>query len=914
LSAGDAGDIRIQANHIQLRTQGNINSAAINTGQGGDITLDANTLEMNNGAIIAGSVGQGDSGQIHIRTMQSRLDSLSLISTSAIQGSSGDITFEASENLTLSDHSGLLTQASGNTLQTGDAGNIFISTPNLTLLQGSVLETSAANTGGGDIQLKVPNILRLSNSRIGAMAAGMSSDDSGGNVEIDSPRLLLMDSSTIRAGAVAGQGGDIRIAAGQFVATVDSVLDASSQLSVDGNISISADAVQLAEDLQALPTGYLSERTTVVQACKGLSGDAIGNLTTNLMPSNVPTNIGLRQHGDNLLLTQGNQQFIQAQLEQALTHYQAAQQSNNPLVQAKAQLNIVLVKQNLEQFADVEQALTSARRQLETLPLDDDVVLEWLALAETGLQFGIIEKLPFGLKQSNNEQLQVLTALLFARQLAAKNQPNKALALARHTLFRAQTMSAPEFTYRAHQLLGQLLATQAQQDAALAQYRHAQRLLGELRPIFLKRYPDAYTFRQYIAVSYFELADTLLKRAANVEGNSLKQALLKESRNVIEAFKASELENYFRDECVVALEQNMAQLDRVIAPGTAVLYPIVLPDRVELLVSLAGDIHRFSITGAREDLYSQVSRFLSTFNRRDAYRLYQWLLAPAENLLQKAQINTLVIASHGPLLSLPFAALYDGESYLIERYALAMSPGLTLTNTAPLDRKNIKILLGGVTTFPKQVVADSNALRSGFSPLPKVGRELDAIHQLFGGKVLRDQEFAIENIQTSLTDEAYQIVHFATHGEFHAQPEQSYVLAYDEKMTLPQLETWIQHRRFRQQPLELLTLSACHTARGDDMRAVLGLAGLTIQAGAKSALAGLWAVDDAATAELMPRFYQFLQNPSPAQTGLQDQNWEVRKEALWLYTKLVEVNPELAEQVLATTQTGLLPHILILVL
>jgi CHAT domain-containing protein len=59
----------------------------------------------------------------------------------------------------------------------------------------------------------------------------------------------------------------------------------------------------------------------------------------------------------------------------------------------------------------------------------------------------------------------------------------------------------------------------------------------------------------------------------------------------------------------------------------------------------------------------------------------------------------------------------------------------------------------------------------------------------------------------------------------------------------------------RATPLDLLVLSACQTAAGDD-RAALGLAGVAIQAGAKSALASLWSISDNATATLMTRFYE----------------------------------------------------------
>ena len=66
--------------------------------------------------------------------------------------------------------------------------------------------------------------------------------------------------------------------------------------------------------------------------------------------------------------------------------------------------------------------------------------------------------------------------------------------------------------------------------------------------------------------------------------------------------------------------------------------------------------------------------------------------------------------------------------------------------------------------------------------------------------------------------------------------------------------------QFRKEPLDLLTLSACETAAGDDL-AALGLAGVAVKAGARSALATLWHINDAATSILIEEFYRQIQNP-----------------------------------------------------
>ncbi|WP_255353125.1 CHAT domain-containing protein [Planktothricoides raciborskii] len=58
--------------------------------------------------------------------------------------------------------------------------------------------------------------------------------------------------------------------------------------------------------------------------------------------------------------------------------------------------------------------------------------------------------------------------------------------------------------------------------------------------------------------------------------------------------------------------------------------------------------------------------------------MYDWLIQPAEADLNRNQTQNLVFVLDVFLRSLPMAALYDGQQYLIEKYSLALSPGLKL--------------------------------------------------------------------------------------------------------------------------------------------------------------------------------------------------------------------------------------------
>jgi CHAT domain-containing protein len=110
------------------------------------------------------------------------------------------------------------------------------------------------------------------------------------------------------------------------------------------------------------------------------------------------------------------------------------------------------------------------------------------------------------------------------------------------------------------------------------------------------------------------------------------------------------------------------------------------------------------------------------------------------------------------------------------------------------------------------------------------------------------------------------MVHIASHGEFAGDVDQTFLLAFDGRLTIDRLDETIGLLRFRKDPLDLLTLSACETAAGDD-RAALGLAGIAVRAGARSALATLWHVNDEASSSLVAEFYRRLRDPSVSRSA-----------------------------------------------
>ncbi|MEB3336634.1 MAG: CHAT domain-containing protein, partial [Leptolyngbyaceae bacterium] len=228
--------------------------------------------------------------------------------------------------------------------------------------------------------------------------------------------------------------------------------------------------------------------------------------------------------------------------------------------------------------------------------------------------------------------------------------------------------------------------------------------------------------------------------------------------------------------------------------------------------------------------------------RVPAQQLYQLLVAPMESEFQTLGINNLVFITDAGLRSLPFAALHDGQQFLVEKYSVGMMPSFSLTDTRFVSVKNLPVLAMGASTFQEQ------------APLPAVPEELSIINQLWPGKSLLNEGFTLSNLKGQRQQQPYPIIHLATHGEFNAGAlSNSYIQLWDTKLRLNQ----IRELGWSNPPVELLVLSACRTALGNE-EAELGFAGLAVQSGVKSALASLWYVSDAGTLGLMNEFYQQL--------------------------------------------------------
>jgi CHAT domain-containing protein len=433
----------------------------------------------------------------------------------------------------------------------------------------------------------------------------------------------------------------------------------------------------------------------------------------------------------------------------------------------------------------------------------------------------------------------------------------EALRLTQLAIRASQQGHAPEALYRWEWKTGRHLKHLGRMDDAILAYQRAVDTLQPIRQelaVGLPHHPAS--FRESLGALFFETADLLLQRADQVTDATKREKLLFQTRDTIEAMKTAELQDYFKDDCVEANKARIQAIDKV-SGTTAIIYPILFPDRMAVLMSLGGTMKKITVPIQERVLTEKIHRFRTLLEKRTTHQylphaqsLYDLLIRPLEPSLNEFGIQTLVFVPDGSLRTIPMGPLHDGEKFLIQKYAVAITPGLTLTDAHPLNREQVNLLSIGLTEGVQ-----------GFSPLPNVEQEVKGIQDLFGGKILMNEEFLVSNLERGMKEENFTIIHIASHGKFENEAKDSFVLTYDKKLTMDRLGELIGLFQFRQVPLDLLTLSACQTAAGDE-RSALGLAGVAVKAGARSALATLWFISDEASSKLINNFYVRLKESS----------------------------------------------------
>ncbi|MFP4319221.1 MAG: CHAT domain-containing protein [Phormidium sp.] len=541
-------------------------------------------------------------------------------------------------------------------------------------------------------------------------------------------------------------------------------------------------------------------------------------------------------------------------------YQQAASEARTPLERITAELEQASLSLQAGQSQQAAQHLQQLQPQLAQLPPSRrgiyarvNFVEHYAQLAPPEDHRALADLLAAAIEQARALQdgrAEALALGQLAQLYEQQGQRREAIALSQQALQIAAPLgNGTDLIARWQAQLGQLYAQSGERDLAITAYSNAVAALDELGQDLVAINPEVrLSFRDTVEPVYRSLVSLLLQ-------DNPSQAQLRQARDTIDALQVAELENFFREACLEARPTQIETVD----PHAAALYPIILSDRLEVILGIPGQPLRHTSTPVSQEQFQQaLSRFRQSlslsFPRSQQQQLYQqlydWLIRPVEADLHQAQIETLVFVLDGDLRNLPMAVLHDGDRYLIERYSLAIAPGLQLLEPRPLDNRRLQAVVGGLSEA-----------RDGFAALPGVESEIQRIGRSINTDVRLNETFTIDATRDALSRTNSPVLHLATHGQFSSNAEETFILTWNGSLNVNELGQLLQRRdEQRFGALELLVLSACQTAMGDD-RALLGLAGLAVRSGARSTLATLWAVRDQATADLMAEFYYQLAQP-----------------------------------------------------
>jgi CHAT domain-containing protein len=560
------------------------------------------------------------------------------------------------------------------------------------------------------------------------------------------------------------------------------------------------------------------------------------------------------------------------QEQAAIDTYQKITADAAPLVRVQAQIDLYRLASAQKAAPNTLTFLADTRKVLDPIAPSRNTIYAYINLAET-----IKKNQETG--GTNREILTPVTQLLSTAIAQARSikdlrseaqaigslgslygmtgQYREARILTQQALVIAENLPAPDLAYRLDWQLGKLIVANRPSDrdleVATSAYRQAINHLKSLRNDLNAIDADLqFSFRDSVEPVYREYVNLLLR-----DGQEIPEANLANARDLIESLQVAELENFLRQGCLDTYTVKLDQIDR----SAAVIYPIILPDRVATISSIPGKPLRYYSRKIAAATVEEIVVGLQTkiqdpnFNsqqerafKQQSQQIYDLLLAPLSADLAAAKTKTLVFVLDGAFRNIPMSILYDGNKYLVERYNLALTPGLQLVPPQDVtDRSQIRALLGGISKSSQ-----------GFSALPNAKAEIDSIGRILPHQKLVDEQFKSGVVSTNLVASNAPIVHFATHGQFSSKAEDTYILTWDNRLNLDQFSNLLKDRGNRSgNAIELLVLSACQTAAGDN-RATLGLAGVAIRARAKSTIASLWSVSDEATQELMVNLYQNL--------------------------------------------------------
>jgi filamentous hemagglutinin family protein len=261
------------------------------TGNAGNISITANSIEVSHGARINSSsqgYALGNAGNIELTAPTININGGTVSTSTEFSGSAGGITLQA-DSVTLS-NGGQLTSSSitrqtpffeGEIIPpaTGAAGNITINAGNQFAMISSSVNTEATQSSGGAIKITTnpDGTVQLNNSTISASV--LDGTGGGGSVNIDPQYVILQNNSHITANAVFGPGGNVFITTNLLLPDATSTISASSQFGQQGTVTIQSPVSPASGRINPLGQKPLLAVSMFNQRCAALAAGTFSSFT-----------------------------------------------------------------------------------------------------------------------------------------------------------------------------------------------------------------------------------------------------------------------------------------------------------------------------------------------------------------------------------------------------------------------------------------------------------------------------------------------------------------------------------------------------------------------------------------------------------------------------------------------------------
>jgi len=423
-------------------------------------------------------------------------------------------------------------------------------------------------------------------------------------------------------------------------------------------------------------------------------------------------------------------------------------------------------------------------------------------------------------KNLNNPRVESFALGAIGHFYECLGRTKEALTLTQKAILVAnQDLNTKDGLYLLEWQKGRIFQAKGQFNLAVNAYQNAYNTLENIRSDLLTTEKDVQLdFRDSIEPIYRQLAQLKLQLADSQSLSSIQQKQeLKEVLKIIDHLRLAELQNHLGNDCFLRIDAPDSQPISAF-PQTAIINSLMFQEKTAIIIILPDQSIKIHwIKQNKANIIENIAQFrqsildgfltLGDYDTSLSETLYSQIIRPFETDLQEYDVKNLVFIQDSPFRPIPMAALQ-------------IFPSL---DNIPLEIATIS------QQFPN--------------------------HQL-----LVNQQFNPQTLTQTLDNADYSIIHIATHAQFGTIPDDTFLVAgNNDKIALKSLENTLRLLESGSNSVELLTLTACETAEGDE-RSALGLAGVAIQAGVQSAIASLWPVSDQSTLQLILAFYDNLIN------------------------------------------------------